>query len=883
MSEPLPPDNLLSQSSFKEDDFLAKFELDTSRLAESLSSAKTKFKAFEDRVKILESEKQQTVTLLSQARKLNQELESKLTESQAWKQKSLEAAERIKQLADENKQSFSLNQDLELKLKKIDASKKEIEEENKQIQTRLGKALSSNHDLESKNQQNEAVRKETEIRFDLALKEKAEFGKKVSELQAWQEEAIQRAQAMLAKQKELTTALEETTALKQQSAQQLVKLQDRLTQFERSESAIELLKKENLVIKNALAAGEQAVLAEREKFQREKQLHYSAIADKDKNLNEVRSALEQSIREVASKKHDIEAMHALKLQHEGILQVMRNEFSLLQQTLSASNVATQKEFELEKARLAQNLADKEKGLSQVKSDLDLMREAMVRSQKMAEQAMSELNEQRTHSKLLKEELERNRKIFEEEKLATLKRQDLRQQDYVKLQTVVAALQVKLDADQEVVAKSEREQVAFQKKIQQMEEAQGELRLALKTKEQEVEAARREIVPIQGQLAQSQAELNQVCAEYAAHCHEFDFIFARMGNLTDRINPSSRETFTNALPQLPPPPPELPALSFPLNLPFKKGASNVRPFPTRLPQAAPVVSQVTLASPSGSVFGMSNVNLDQLAQADFPGDVPISISELVCACLDSKWREAWKSGMGPAAFRLVPVEAPMAAGGLFYDIKEEFIDWLVSGDALKQGANGWGEQELWKALHDSFLEVHLNSFISQGQFNEINFISRRLRTFCQTLVQLRKRTPQFQSWSSVYPPQFIEAPRAVFPMGDRRLVISGTIYGVRTHPEFGLELVDYKILPAAPEGSHLLLLALNALILGTLKPGISFGLGLEAFAPEFEYTPVSHSVVNTLLRETIVPVFYELVDRPLPAELKNPELKFINEPHKMASS
>ncbi|NJK91141.1 MAG: hypothetical protein HC904_04480 [Blastochloris sp.] len=446
----------------------------------------------------------------------------------------------------------------------------------------------------------------------------------------------------------------------------------------------------------------------------------------------------------------------------------------------------------------------------------------------------------------------------------------RQKEFQALQGSVTAVQIRLDEANEKLARSERDQAAALRRIQQLEDTLAETRDALRAKELELEAARRELVPLQTSLAQAEVDLHQARNDLAANNHELEFIMSRMGFLSEKVSGSSTlraqprgERFSPAMPTSPQAAPSF--------------GMAYAPSRSVAPLASTTVPLSSGPAQAPGVFSMTGINLEQLALVDFPGDLAISIPELLCACLDPNWREAFIAGQKPEAFRLIPKEAPVAAGGHFYEVIEEFMDWLLSDAASSQGVAEWNEQELWKAMHDMLLEHRLNAFVAQGQFNETNFLSRRLRSFCQRLGQLRQQTTGFRFWADVFPPELVDVPRAVFPMGDRRLVVTGSIHGIRRHAQWGLELVDYKVLPTAAEGNHLLPLALNALILGALRPNTGFGLGLEIFSPEISAIAVPHAEVNALLRERVVPVFYELVNRPLPADLKNLNLNFILQP------
>src|SRR5690606_21077431 len=124
-------------------------------------------------------------------------------------------------------------------------------------------------------------------------------------------------------------------------------------------------------------------------------------------------------------------------------------------------------------------------------------------------------------------------------------------------------------------------------------------------------------------------------------------------LSDRVNPGSGAAVAAALQNMKMAVPVSPSIQAPA-----QSFASPRPL-------APVqqVSQVAFPGQGGGgVFSMNGINLEQLALVDFPGDVPITISELLCACFDPNWRASWIAGQKPEAFRLIPREAPVAAGG-----------------------------------------------------------------------------------------------------------------------------------------------------------------------------------------------------------------------------
>lgn len=298
----------------------------------------------------------------------------------------------------------------------------------------------------------------------------------------------------------------------------------------------------------------------------------------------------------------------------------------------------------------------------------------------------------------------------------------------------------------------------------------------------------------------------------------------------------------------------------------------------VPRAASVeITPPALIPGATPVFGTTGHHLRQLEQVDLPGDIAISLDELACAVKDAVWRAKWAAGEKPNPFQGATAAARGKAEEIFHLTARDFCDWLVQPDGVTD-PQSFGEKELWSTMYELFAAERLDRMVQRNDFDAANYLSRRLRTFCRRLDALKQRTKGFASWNDLLLPQLRKFPRVVFPVNERRLIIQGTLYGLRSHPESGCEIADWQVEPESEASPGLDSLALAALIFHKAQPEKSFHPVLEHYTQDFAVREVSRADLNRALRERVVPVFYELAGMSRPASLQDPALDFFPAAH-----
>lgn len=220
---------------------------------------------------------------------------------------------------------------------------------------------------------------------------------------------------------------------------------------------------------------------------------------------------------------------------------------------------------------------------------------------------------------------------------------------------------------------------------------------------------------------------------------------------------------------------------------------------------------------------------------------ISVTELVTRCLGST---------APPP----PGEFPVY-GRKFHHIAEKFVDWLTANKT----AHLKDETILWHNLYDRFARRHIDDIIDKDKHTESAYhLGKALKAFCCRLLQLRTRTATFKSWSDVFLTQEYALSRVRFDVGRGAVLLSGRMDAVRSHPDYGLEVVDYKLSKGANFRHDILQLAIYARLLAIAKPGLKFHASLEYYLPEIETVDVTPKELEDIFNELVEPVLHDLV-------------------------
>ncbi|MDM8526189.1 DNA translocase FtsK [Desulfococcaceae bacterium HSG8] len=240
---------------------------------------------------------------------------------------------------------------------------------------------------------------------------------------------------------------------------------------------------------------------------------------------------------------------------------------------------------------------------------------------------------------------------------------------------------------------------------------------------------------------------------------------------------------------------------------------------------------------------------------------INVTQLKCACLDTEWREAWLRDKNPSTMLSSPGGTRPVYGTLFHKIAENYVGWLTSSEGTGRLAD---EKALWHEMYERFAEEKLTGLLKSEKIDSAYHVGQALKVFCQRVSALRHRTPGFQSWQDIYLTKEFSVRDVRFDVGASSIFISGQIDAVRTHPDHGLEIVDYKLSHGANMKHDLLQIAIYAKLLAMTKPGLRFHGVLEYYEPKLNEVTVKVEELDTIFDEFVRPVLYELVGETAPS-------------------
>ncbi len=233
---------------------------------------------------------------------------------------------------------------------------------------------------------------------------------------------------------------------------------------------------------------------------------------------------------------------------------------------------------------------------------------------------------------------------------------------------------------------------------------------------------------------------------------------------------------------------------------------------------------------------------------------INVTQLKCACLDAKWREHWLRGENPKTSFFAPPGSIPVHGTLFHKIAEEYVGWLTSA---KEAAKLADEDALWHEMYEQFAQEKLAKLLESQKIDSAYHLGQCLRAFCGRVSELRARTPGFRSWQDVYLAEEFSVQDIRFDVNKSSIFISGQIDAMRTHPEHGLEIVDYKLSHGTNMKHDLLQIAIYAKLLSMAKPGLGFRGVLEYYEPELHEVSASPEELDAIFQDLVQPVLYEL--------------------------
>lgn len=229
---------------------------------------------------------------------------------------------------------------------------------------------------------------------------------------------------------------------------------------------------------------------------------------------------------------------------------------------------------------------------------------------------------------------------------------------------------------------------------------------------------------------------------------------------------------------------------------------------------------------------------------------ISVTELKCACLDPAWRKRWMAGEKPdtrsyAGSGNIPVN-----GALFHQIVETFVGWLASDD---DHAPGLTSESLWREMYERFAESRIAGIFEKGQVDPGYHLTQALKAFCKRVGELRDRNKAFTSWRDIFIAGEFPLENVKIDLESGVFFISGRPDVLRFHPEYDLEVVDYKLNRGSDMKQDLLQLAIYSRLLSIVRPGLRFHGTLEYYEPELREISVSADDLHGLFDDMVLPV------------------------------
>ncbi len=238
---------------------------------------------------------------------------------------------------------------------------------------------------------------------------------------------------------------------------------------------------------------------------------------------------------------------------------------------------------------------------------------------------------------------------------------------------------------------------------------------------------------------------------------------------------------------------------------------------------------------------------------------ITVSQLRCAVVDARWRQDWLGGKSPTTF-LVPANGqPNVHGSRFHQETERLAKWLIAPKNLAEAARIASSRELLQIAWKLSLQEFADELIAQGKVEEAAVFTERMRSFCDRLIALKKRTRNFENWQDVFIATEASLENIIVPIGSSTVEIGARVDAIRFHPQHDLEVVDYKLTQGSQQKSDFIQLAIYAHLLPLWRPGCRFCGTVEYYLPKFMEVPVSAEELADIYRGLVEPVLREMFD------------------------
>lgn len=248
----------------------------------------------------------------------------------------------------------------------------------------------------------------------------------------------------------------------------------------------------------------------------------------------------------------------------------------------------------------------------------------------------------------------------------------------------------------------------------------------------------------------------------------------------------------------------------------------------------------------------------------PGEARISVSQLLHACLDARWRRAWLDGMEAAPEDEVTTGVGAGAeeerGRLFHCITEDFVGWLAR-QGTEPAADPRTPAALWRALRKRLAVPSPDRPAGAGQVLADDFLVQALRAFCGGLARLRSVLPGCATWRELYFEREYALENVALEVGGGRVLVSGRVDALRRHPGCDAEIVEYKLARHGPRTQRdVLQLAIYARLLAVVRPGWNVAGVLEYYEPHLLALTLSPVELDKAFATMVEPVLAEIVAR-----------------------
>jgi hypothetical protein len=241
---------------------------------------------------------------------------------------------------------------------------------------------------------------------------------------------------------------------------------------------------------------------------------------------------------------------------------------------------------------------------------------------------------------------------------------------------------------------------------------------------------------------------------------------------------------------------------------------------------------------------------------------ITVTQLKCAVLDPAWRKKWLAGDNPSTLVLSPAinggQSPGSVFGTrFHKETNRLAKWLTSPKQLAATAAIESADDLLEFLWRSSLQDFTDKLLSKGRGPEAVAFTERMRSYCKRLLDLKKRTANFENWQDVFVFTEEDVNGISLSVGGDSVEIAGRVDAIRFYHQNELEVVDYKLSQGAQQKSDLVQLSIYAHLLPLWRPGCQFRGTLEYYLPTFMEVNISRNELAGIYDGLVVPVLHEM--------------------------